>query len=174
MLTSHWLRFMVGRTVRAHSASVLTEGPDFEHRAVRHLCFSKDRVAIGLFKTEVYMSRDFNQLPQGNFRDAVESSTFAVADEIKTVTHPFGACSTDEKAFFCVQEGLAWEDTLVQVSLLLKCAEETAYEMCDGPDRSQRGLLWSTLHSIEGAKGLVDALLNGASRADRFCGSSTR
>ncbi|WP_158262094.1 hypothetical protein [Pseudomonas sp. BBP2017] len=34
-------------------------------------------------------------------------------------------------------------------------------QACDKVDPDTRGLIWSTLHSIEMAKGLVDALLDG-------------
>ena len=35
---------------------------------------------------------------------------------------------------------------------------DAAYELTDG-DGVEKGLVWSTLHPIEGAKGLVDALI---------------
>ncbi|MDE1167042.1 MAG: DUF3077 domain-containing protein [Pseudomonas sp.] len=71
---------------------------------------------------------------------------------------PFGTCGADNLPLFIVREGIGLEDALVHVSHLLRCAHDSAYELCDSATR-QRGLVWSTVHSIEAAKGLVDALL---------------
>lgn len=146
-------------------ASVLTEGSDFEHRAVRHPCFSKGGVVEKPIKTDVFMSTESFDLPVNNPAESTSTTLAPESDEVCTAVFPFGARGADDTPFFAVQAGLSSGEVLAQVSLLLQCAEATAYEMCDGPDRSQRGLLWATLHSIEGAKGLIDALLRGASRS---------
>jgi hypothetical protein len=77
-----------------------------------------------------------------------------------TVTTPFGTCDSKLLPLYTVREGIPLEDALVQISLLLKCAGESAYELSDC-GLKQRGLLWSTLHSIETAKALTEALMGG-------------
>jgi hypothetical protein len=77
-----------------------------------------------------------------------------------TTALPFGACDSSNKPIFSVNPGINREDTLTHLSHLLKCAYASAYELCDNPVRDT-GLLWSTVHSIESAKALVDALLVG-------------
>lgn len=80
----------------------------------------------------------------------------------ETIALPFGNTGTNDLAFFSVRPGIGFEDALVHVSHLLRCAHDTAYELCDGSTR-ERGLVWSTLHSVEAAKGLVDALIMSVS-----------
>jgi hypothetical protein len=64
---------------------------------------------------------------------------------------------------FAVRGGIHAEDALVHASLLLQGAFDCAYAACDNAgDMQKKGLLWSTLHSVEMAKALIDALLDGA------------
>ncbi|MNJ75357.1 hypothetical protein D3C77_724440 [compost metagenome] len=49
----------------------------------------------------------------------------------------------------------------MHASLYLSCAYDTGYKAFDNIDPAHKGFLWSTLHSLEMAKGLVDALLDG-------------
>ncbi len=49
------------------------------------------------------------------------------------------------------------------MSLWLKCAEETADEITSASG-IERGLIWSMIHSVEMARAVVDALLDGAGR----------
>ncbi|UZE35653.1 DUF3077 domain-containing protein [Pseudomonas sp. B21-059] len=62
-----------------------------------------------------------------------------------------------------VCEGVNAEEALLHVSLLLKCAEETADEITSASG-IERGLIWSMIHSVEMARAVVDALLDGASK----------
>ncbi|WP_166366377.1 DUF3077 domain-containing protein [Pseudomonas akapageensis] len=88
---------------------------------------------------------------------------------LKTVTTPFGSCDAGHEPLFAVRGGINAEDALVHASLLLRCAVDTAYASSDCPGVHQKGLMWSTLHSIEMAKALVDALADGAEGMD--CGA---
>jgi len=83
-----------------------------------------------------------------------------------TTATPFGACDAQDQPFYLVRAGISLEDTLVQISQLLKSAHEAAYELTDS-DLPQRGLVWSALHQIETAKGLADALINGLAEHER-------
>lgn len=88
----------------------------------------------------------------------MDTPTSDLPPTLTTSTLPFGPCDADQTPFFIVREGLPADDVLAHVSLLLKCAMETGYGLCEGPT-PERGLLWSTLHSVDAAKALVDSLL---------------
>ena len=79
----------------------------------------------------------------------------------ETVATAFGTCDAGHGPLFAVCAGINAEDALVHASLSLKCARETTYHMCMAETAANEGLLWSTLHSIEMAKALVDAVLDG-------------
>ncbi|MNF69054.1 hypothetical protein D3C76_589720 [compost metagenome] len=68
---------------------------------------------------------------------------------------------------FAVCAGINAEDALVHASLSLKCARETTYHICMDETAANAGLLWSSLHSIEMAKALVDAVLDGVESEGR-------
>ena len=79
-----------------------------------------------------------------------------------TASTLFGTCDSLDQPFYTVREGIPLEDALLQISLLLKYANESAYELTDG-DQVQRGLVWSALHQMESAKAITDALIDGLS-----------
>ncbi|MFK8330876.1 DUF3077 domain-containing protein [Pseudomonas sp. BJa5] len=83
-------------------------------------------------------------------------------DHSATTAHTiFGSCQAGHSPLFAVCSGIAAHDALVHVSLYLGCAYDTGYKAMDDIDPASKGFLWSTLHSVEMAKGLVDALLDG-------------
>ncbi|TDF80045.1 DUF3077 domain-containing protein [Pseudomonas sp. H9] len=77
-----------------------------------------------------------------------------------TLEKPFGDCPAGHPQLFAVNAGIAPHDALVHISLYLRCAYDTAHKSFEGIDESAKGFLWSTLHSVEMAKGLVEALLD--------------
>jgi hypothetical protein len=74
----------------------------------------------------------------------------------QTQTVPVGVSAADRPALFSVNAGIALEDALAQLGVLLECAQLSANELCDAPDRR---LLGVTLHCIESAQAVVRALL---------------
>ncbi|WP_166365775.1 DUF3077 domain-containing protein [Pseudomonas akapageensis] len=80
----------------------------------------------------------------------------------KTAETAFGSCDAGHAPIFAVRAGINAEDALVHASLMLQCACATANAACNHSRNLDKGLLWSTLHSAEVAKALVDALLDGA------------
>ena len=52
-------------------------------------------------------------------------------------------------------------EALVHVSVMLKSAEEVSDEITEMASGIERGLVWSLVHSVEMARSLVDALLQG-------------
>ena len=61
----------------------------------------------------------------------------------------------DEPALFSVNAGVALEDALAHLGVLLECAQLTADELWEAPDRC---LLGVTLHCIEHAQAVVASL----------------
>lgn len=64
-------------------------------------------------------------------------------------------------SLFSVRPGINAEEALVHVALLLKCAEEVCDEITQQGSGIERGLIWSMVHSVEMARALVEALLDG-------------
>ena len=81
-----------------------------------------------------------------------------MTDFLETTALPFGMRDSRQQPFFSVNAGISLEDALCHLSHLLGCAYESTYELADG-DGVEKRLAWSALHHIEGAKGLVDALI---------------
>ena len=94
--------------------------------------------------------------------DSTASEDKPAGTLIKTVTTPFGSCDAGHEPLFAVCAGINAEDALVHASLLLKSAGDCAYKALDSEGGTGEGLLWATMHSVEAAKALVDAVLDGA------------
>ncbi|WP_407311119.1 DUF6124 family protein [Pseudomonas sp. nanlin1] len=77
-----------------------------------------------------------------------------------TAAHPFGVLDANQRPIFNVPAGINAEDALVHASLLLKCSYDVAYELTEN-GHGQSGLVWSVLQMVEGARALVDAVLQG-------------
>ncbi|WP_025810009.1 DUF6124 family protein [Pseudomonas chlororaphis] len=75
----------------------------------------------------------------------------------KTVSIP-----VSRDSLFSVREGISAEEALLHVSLLLKSAEEVSDEITERGSGIERGLIWSLVHSVEMARAVVDALLDGS------------
>nr|BFD39872.1 hypothetical protein FFPRI1PSEUD_13710 [Pseudomonas sp. FFPRI_1] len=73
-----------------------------------------------------------------------------------TVSTAISGCS-----LFNVRSGITAEEALIHVSMLLKSAEEVSDEITEHASGIERGLIWSLVHSVEMARGVVDALLDG-------------
>jgi hypothetical protein len=52
-------------------------------------------------------------------------------------------------------------NALVHVALYLRSAYETGYKALDYMREEGRGMFWSTLHAIEMAEGVIEAILDG-------------
>jgi len=80
-----------------------------------------------------------------------------MSDAIKTRVISVGSGVSDTHSLFSVVPNVELQDALAELSHLLDCAHATALELCDGalPDRR---LLGATLHCLEGARALADAL----------------
>jgi len=65
-------------------------------------------------------------------------------------------------SLFSVRPGINAEEALLHISLLLKSAEEVSDEITERGSGIERGLIWSLVHSVEMARAVVDALLDGS------------
>jgi len=67
---------------------------------------------------------------------------------------------------FSIQPGINAQDALTYVSNLLETAELNGDEISLHTNPVERALFWGMLHSVEVARAVVDALLEGARVAD--------
>ncbi|EJL09080.1 hypothetical protein Pchl3084_0852 [Pseudomonas chlororaphis subsp. aureofaciens 30-84] len=75
---------------------------------------------------------------------------------------PTAAGPAGNDSLFTVRPGISAEEALLHVSILLKAAEEVSDEITERASGVERGLIWSMIHSVEMARGVVDALLDGS------------
>ncbi|NWA28181.1 hypothetical protein HX866_25135, partial [Pseudomonas gingeri] len=73
---------------------------------------------------------------------------------------------------FAIQPGVTAQDALVYVSNLLETAELNGDEISLHTNPVERALFWSMLHSVEVARAVVDALLEGASPSHQLSSAS--
>ncbi|NIF28060.1 hypothetical protein F3J44_16965 [Pantoea sp. Tr-811] len=79
----------------------------------------------------------------------------------KTSPRAFGRCDAGHEALFSVNPNICAADALVHIALYLRCAYETGYKTLDYLSEEGRGMYWSSLHAVEMAEGLVEAILDG-------------
>lgn len=78
-----------------------------------------------------------------------------------TVSSDFGNCECSHPPLFAVRSGVDFEDALVHLSTLLKgafAANLKAMELASG---TCRDLLLANDHSLDAAKAVIEALLDG-------------
>ncbi|NWB45628.1 hypothetical protein [Pseudomonas gingeri] len=69
-------------------------------------------------------------------------------------------------ALFAIQPGVNAQDALIYVSNLLETAELNGDEISLHINPVERALFWGMLHSVEVARAVVDALLDGSRASD--------
>ena len=70
-------------------------------------------------------------------------------------------------SIFAIQPGVKAQDALIYVSKLLEAAELNGDEISLHTNPVERSLFWGMLHSVEMARAVVDALLEGSSSTHR-------
>ena len=78
-----------------------------------------------------------------------------------TSQHAFDRCDAGHPPLLSVNPNVPAQDALVHVAQYLRGAYESGYQALDHLGETGRGLLWSNLHAVELAEGLVEALLDG-------------
>ncbi|MCY1392840.1 hypothetical protein D3C76_1011150 [compost metagenome] len=71
----------------------------------------------------------------------------------------FGPLDHNNRHLFTVREGIAIEDALVNVVMLLDCAEATGWDAAEHLDLNDKALAFAMIRSVESARALVMALL---------------
>jgi len=69
---------------------------------------------------------------------------------------------------FAIQPGINAQDALTYVSNLLETAELNGDEISLHTNPVERALFWGMLHSVEVARAVVDALLEGSSPSNQL------
>lgn len=78
-----------------------------------------------------------------------------------TTQRPFNRCTAGHPPLFTVNPDIPAEDALVHIALYMRSAYEAGFKALDHLDDTGKSLLWATLHSVELAEGLVEAMLDG-------------
>ncbi|NVZ65212.1 hypothetical protein [Pseudomonas gingeri] len=83
-----------------------------------------------------------------------------------TRSNPITSQDPDRPTLLAIQPGINAQDALIYVSRLLETAELNGDEISLHTNPVERALFWSMLHSVEVARAVVEALLEGgATRA---------
>ncbi|NWD04720.1 hypothetical protein [Pseudomonas gingeri] len=80
-----------------------------------------------------------------------------------TCSKPVTPQARDKPSLFAIQPGINAQDALTYVSHLLEAAELNGDEISLHANPVERALFWNMLHSVEVARAVVDALLEGSS-----------
>ncbi|SDT25357.1 hypothetical protein SAMN05216598_4650 [Pseudomonas asplenii] len=83
-----------------------------------------------------------------------------------TRAKPVSSESPGKPSLFAIQQGVNAHEALAHVSRLLESAQLNGDELSLHTDPFERALFWSMLHSVEMARAVVDALLDGAPATD--------
>ncbi len=80
-----------------------------------------------------------------------------------TVSKTINYADPFRPTIFAIQPGVNAQDALIYVSKLLEVAELNGDEISLHTNPVERSLFWGMLHSVEMARAVVDALLEGSS-----------
>ncbi|UVJ46282.1 DUF3077 domain-containing protein [Pseudomonas sp. LS1212] len=78
----------------------------------------------------------------------------------ETAETSIGACD-GHAPLFTVRPGISAEDALVHAALYLRCASDNGQQAMEYTAEPGRGFAWATQHSVQIAKALIDAVLDG-------------
>ena len=84
-----------------------------------------------------------------------------------TCSKPVTPEASYKPTLFSIQPGVNAQDALIYVSNLLETAELNGDEISLHTNPVERALFWGMLHSVEVARAVVDALLEGASPSNQ-------
>jgi len=85
-----------------------------------------------------------------------------------TCSKPVTPEALHKPTLFAIQPGINAQDALIYVSNLLETAELNGDEISLHTNPVERALFWGMLHSVEVARAVVDALLEGSSPANQL------
>jgi len=130
-------------------AKKITPDPPFARKALS----TADR-AIYLRKLPESPSNELDPAPP-NIPRLLDTLAFTTSKPV-TPEAPY------KPTLFAIQPGITVQDALIYVSNLLETAELNGDEISLHTNPVERALFWGMLHSVEVARAVVDALLEGA------------
>ena len=98
-----------------------------------------------------------------NEPEPAPANTLRLVDTLAlTSSKPVTPEAPYKPTLFAIQPGITAQDALIYVSNLLETAELNGDEISLHTNPVERALFWGMLHSVEVARAVVDALLEGA------------
>ncbi|NWB89234.1 hypothetical protein [Pseudomonas gingeri] len=125
------------------------------------------RKALSTADKETYLSK----LPDtpSNESELAPASTPRLLDTLAfTSSKPVTPEAPYKPTLFAIQPGITAQDALIYVSNLLETAELNGDEISLHTNPVERALFWGMLHSVEVARAVVDALLEGKSPSNQL------
>jgi len=124
------------------------------------------RKALSTADRDLYLRKHsdttFNEL------EPASANTSRLLDTLAfTCSKPVIPEAPHKPTLFAIQPGVNAHDALTYVSNLLETAELNGDEISLHTNPVERALFWGMLHSVEVARAVVDALLEGASLANQ-------
>ncbi|MPQ68539.1 MULTISPECIES: hypothetical protein [unclassified Pseudomonas] len=107
--------------------------------------------------------RKLSDIPSGEPEPAPAETPRLLDTLAFTCSKPVTPEAPYKPTLFAIQPGVSAQDALIYVSNLLETAELNGDEISLHSNPVERALFWGMLHSVEVARAVVDALLEGAS-----------
>ncbi|NWA24847.1 hypothetical protein HX866_08090 [Pseudomonas gingeri] len=109
-----------------------------------------------------------------NDPDLAPANTSRLLDTLAlTCSKPVTPHAPYKPTLFAIQPGINAQDALTYVSNLLETAELNGDEISLHTNPVERALFWGMLHSVEVARAVVDALLEGAPASNPLSSAGT-
>ena len=108
-----------------------------------------------------------------NETEPAPADTLRLVDTLAlTSSKPVIPEASYKPTLFAIQPGVTAQDALIYVSNLLETAELNGDEISLHTNPVERALFWGMLHSVEVARAVVDALLEGESPSNQLSSAS--
>ena len=125
------------------------------------------RKALSTADKDLYLRKRIDSL--SNDPGAASANTPRLLDTLAfTCSKPVIPEAPYKPTLFAIQPGINAQDALTYVSNLLETAELNGDEISLHTNPVERALFWGMLHSVEVARAVVDALLEGSSLSNQL------
>ena len=125
------------------------------------------RNVLGTADKESYLRKLFDD--RSNQTEPEREISSCLLDNLKfTCSKPVIPEAPYKPTLFAIQPGVNAQDALIYVSNLLETAELNGDEISLHTNPVERALFWGMLHSVEVARAVVDALLEGAAPSNQL------
>jgi len=125
------------------------------------------RNALSTADKGIYLRKVSDTL--SNEPEPVPANTPCLLDTLAfTCSKPVTPEAPHKPTLFAIQPGINAQDALTYVSNLLETAELNGDEISLHTNPVERALFWGMLHSVEVARAVVDALLEGGSPSNQL------